>query len=171
VNVTKTVDDSITAIFNSNQGVTIGRQWNVGAGLGEFGGAIANVGIWNDVRTDAEMLEDFQKGYTDLGNANLVTFYPLNEGTGTTVDNAQGNATLDGTIIGSAQWFKDEWRPLPSAPTQQTLDISGITFASGDDLYIRSFTQNESGLYTPKVDEITLEYKKAGGGLAIVGVG
>ncbi len=60
-------------------------------------GKIDEVRFWNDVRTQDEIRQNM---YVELNGAedNLVAYYKLNEGTGTTVDNAQGNASYDGTL-------------------------------------------------------------------------
>jgi hypothetical protein len=136
-----------------------------------FNGLIANAAFWDDERTVAEILTDYQNGYIDMANANLVAFWPLNEGTGTNAEDCQDDdkndcsedagTDYDGTISG-ASWIKTLTRPVPAAPTQQTIDISGLGFT--DDLYVRTYMptyqQTPAGSYA--FTEYTAEYSAGG---------
>lgn len=126
---TYTDANSQSVVDTIGAGGTAGSQdyWN---------GDMANIAIWDDERTAAEILADFQNGYTDSGDANLVSYWVLNEGTGTTADNAQGTAGLDGTISG-ATWTKDSARPIPAVGTQKTIDISGLGYTTA--FYVREY--------------------------------
>jgi len=159
-----TTDTLSGSILNNIAFQISGREGNNYTMLGEM----ANAAVWNDVRTPAEILTDFQNGYIDVSNANLVSSWAMNEGTGTAITDSEGaNA---GTINGNPQWIKDEYRPIPAAPTQQTIDISTIG-AAWNNFYYREFRETQSGLYSAKTTEATLEYKGKSGGLLLQGVG
>jgi hypothetical protein len=40
-------------------------------------GSVANVAVYNDIRTASEILVSYQDGYVDTSNANLVSYWPL----------------------------------------------------------------------------------------------
>jgi len=87
-----------------------------------FNGEIAEVRAWNDARTAAEIDQNFDE-VLDGTEANLVGYWRLDEGTGTTANNeVSGGAT--GTISG-ATWGTSTDRPVGL--------IEGITGTSGDD--------------------------------------
>lgn len=156
---------SYTAMHDTATSLNIGY---LPSGATYAKGIIGTVNLWNDVRTAAEFLADFEAGYTSTADGNIVSQWRLNAGTGTSAADSVGSNT--GTISG-ATWVKDQYRPISAAPSQQTIDISGITFTKGNNVYIRSQHESIVGDRTNTVTELTLEYAKAGGGLALVGVG
>lgn len=124
--------------INNGASVRFGRTTDTG-NLAEFLGKMANVAIFNDYRTNAEVLADFQNGYYDTSDANMVSGFALDEGSGTTATDVKGSNA--GTINGSAQWVKDEYRPIPDVPVQQTIDLSGVG-SSWTDFYYREYREN-----------------------------
>lgn len=122
-----------------------------------FSGNISNISIYSDVRTPSEVLTDYQNGFIDTANANLISYWPLNEGTGTTVIDSVG--AHNGTMINAPTWINDIYRPIPSTPTQKTINISGLGFTSS--FYYRIYmnrlnTDSENACIS--LDEITLNY-------------
>lgn len=77
---------------------------------GYFDGKIANVAIYNDVRTDTEILADYQNESINTNDANLVSFWPL---AGDYLDYAAGAAAggNDGTPSGGVSFTEDAVRP------------------------------------------------------------
>ena len=114
----------------SNNGGASSPNW-------AFYGQISNVAIYNDARTAAEILEDYKSGYVDLTDPNLVAYYPMDEGTGTAIDNAQGNAALDGTAINSPSWVNVSDHPLTLEPQTKRIDMSGLTFTPSANLNLK----------------------------------
>jgi len=99
-----------------------------------FNGQIANVAIYNDVRTASEILTDYENGYIDESNANLVSYWKLD---GDYLDAVGSN---DGTNSGSTM-IDSITAPLSNeGDTQVTLDISGLSFT--DTIFVRDYMDN-----------------------------
>ncbi len=85
---------------------TAGLGFGVGEpGIGNynsFSGRIAEVRIWDDVRTAAEIRENMFR-QIDPASANLVGYWKLDEGTGTAVHDSSATGA-NGTIVGGATW-------------------------------------------------------------------
>ncbi|MFC0878752.1 LamG-like jellyroll fold domain-containing protein, partial [Saccharicrinis sp. FJH2] len=90
----------------SDGGVTtnnIGNSSYIGATLSSsgmtafFSGQIDEVRIWNDERTESEIRQNMHKELTGA-ESNLVAYYPFNETSGITADNAEGTSLYDGTL-------------------------------------------------------------------------
>ena len=58
-------------------------------------GQIANLSVYSDIRTDSEILTDYENGYIDEDNANLVSYWPLDG------DYLDWKGSNDGTNNGS----------------------------------------------------------------------
>lgn len=164
--VTTTDSNTLSASILNNEPVQMSGRGN--AATTPWFGSLANMAIWNDVRTANEVMTDFQNGYFDSSDANMVSGWVMNEGTGTTITDVKG--ANNGTVNGTNQWIKDEFRPVPASPTQQTISLSSIGGA-WTDFYYRIFSENETGQYTLKTTEVTLEYVGGGGGLLLRKVG
>ena len=89
----------------------------------EFKGKIDEVRIWNDERTEAEIRSNMYKELagTETG---LTAYYKFNETSGTTADNAEGTASLDGTLTNMTN---DDWVTSSAfAGPKNCLDFDGI---------------------------------------------
>ena len=80
-----------------------------------FPGQIAEVCIWNKVRTQQEIQSDMNKRLTGK-EAGLVGYWPLNKGSGNIVIDKTGNGK-NGIIQGGATWKQEE---IPLEPTKLT---------------------------------------------------
>lgn len=83
-----------------------------------FGGAMANIAIWNIARTAEQIASDM---FVDLGQkpAGLIDYWPVNEGEGTTINNSvNNNPGYNGTatVNTSSVWVND--------PTLSAMEIS-----------------------------------------------
>ena len=65
-------------------------------------GLLSDVRVWKGVRTAAEIAAN--KNQRLLGNeANLVAYWPLNDGTGSAALDKTGNG-FDGTLVNNVNW-------------------------------------------------------------------
>jgi hypothetical protein len=84
----------------------IGANDNNGT-LGQFcaaGTRIREVRLWSDARTDAELKAN-QNVQLGGGEAGLVAYWKMDEGTGTTLNDSQTAGSFDGTINGGEDWL------------------------------------------------------------------
>jgi hypothetical protein len=92
-------------ILTFTYGVGTGGTLNVGyggAGSEFFNGNIDEVRIWNTVRTDAQISDNYNK-LIDSASTGLVAYWSFTEGTGTSVTNqVSGQPAL--TLINSPTW-------------------------------------------------------------------
>lgn len=95
-------------------------------GGNEFRGQISNIAIYNKARTATEIAVDFENGFIDTSDANLVSYYPL---AGDYNDHKGSN---NGTASGLTEptFIKDLYRPASLSPTEQTIDISDLDASS-----------------------------------------
>lgn len=84
----------------------------------DFGGAMANIAIWNVARTAEQIASDM---FVDLSKkpVGLIDFWPVNEGAGTTINNLVNNTSqYDGTaVLNSSSGWQDD-------PTLSAMEIS-----------------------------------------------
>lgn len=83
-----------------------------------FGGAMANIAIWNVARTAEQIASDM---FVDLSQkpAGLIDYWPVNEGEGTTIHNiVNNNVNYNGTatLNSSSSWVTD--------PTLSAMEVS-----------------------------------------------
>tara|TARA_R110002110_G_scaffold205320_1_gene417590 strand:- start:1459 stop:5328 length:3870 start_codon:yes stop_codon:yes gene_type:complete len=83
---------SYTAMEDTGEDVVFGA-FNDPSGY--FGGNIVNVALYSDVRTASEVLTDYENGYIDETDANLVSYWPLDG------DYLDWKGSNDGTNNGS----------------------------------------------------------------------
>jgi hypothetical protein len=98
-----------------------------------FTGQIAEVCIWNKVRTQQEIQSDMNKSLTGKEEG-LVGYWPLNEGSGNTAIDKTGNGN-NGIIKGSATWGQEESPLEPAKPTTGEFQIptnsnTGVEFTN-----------------------------------------
>ena len=75
------------------------------AGASEFDGEIAMIRMWNDARTQAEILSEMFHNFGGLASSTgLIFMFQFDEAAGTTVDNIETTAALDGTLT-AANWI------------------------------------------------------------------
>ena len=69
---------------------------------GQFSGYIDDVRVWNTVRTDAQILDNYNK-YISPATSGLTGYWLFNEGTGTTSVNQVSGGT-SATLLGGYSW-------------------------------------------------------------------
>lgn len=109
---------SLTAIFNSTALLGVGKDFNSGGTARSFyDGLIDDVRVWNDVRTDNEIVSTMLLELAG-SEANLAAYYKLN---GSATDGT-ANAN-DMTLRNSPVYSSDV--PFPGATTRQDIDQIG----------------------------------------------
>ena len=127
----------------SSSPLYIGRQ-GTACNCNFFQGALAEVRFWNTIRTSNQISASMNVELTGR-EAGLVAYYRLNEGSGTTADDATGNNNT-GTLMAGASWTN-------SAPPLQNGSFSLATSslwegrAAGSDSVVLAATVPE-GLWT-----------------------
>ncbi len=84
-----------TAALPTSYGITIGGDSNLNSG---FRGLIADVRAWNAVRTQFQIAASMNSRLAG-SESGLVAYWPVNDGTGTSVNELVANA--DGTLAGT----------------------------------------------------------------------
>ena len=123
-----------------------------------FNGQLANFSLYNDVRTATEVLADFQAGYIDESDANLINYWRMNESSGDFTD-SRGGITL--TVTGTTR-ITDIYRPQATTPAQQTLSLSSLSLTSAT--YYRALYDSVAHDRAMAMTEVTVDY--TAGGLA-----
>lgn len=135
-----------TGMGNTSAEVNIGSLDSISNYFYE--GQISNVAIWDDVRTQAEVTTDYQNGWIDTTDGNIVSYWKLagdyNDSVGS------NNGTNNGT-----SFIKDIYRPAPAQPTEETLDISTLGTSN---LYTRFYGSSLEGLSTPSLASYGIDY-------------
>lgn len=154
---TKTTDAAITTIYNptTNANFVIGA---LASGLNWFSGHLANVALWNDVRTAGEIAAAYAAGFEDHTNANLIGYWPLGVEASMLTDLGPNGYTL--TNSGSTE--VELWtRPLPTTGLEKTLNISGLGLTTT--AYWRILFRSTNTATTPAMDSVGIEYTPASG--------
>lgn len=102
-----------------------------------FTGCQANLSIWNTARTGEEIMADMFTDFTGTEEG-LVAFWPMNDGTGTTVKNySPGGTAYNGIFQGNTKWITVT--DLPSE--KEVLSVTAVlttAAATQTNLVIRS---------------------------------
>ncbi|MDA7777689.1 thrombospondin type 3 repeat-containing protein, partial [Flavobacteriaceae bacterium] len=129
--------------FITGGGNSIGlgaRIGNYGTSVsGFFNGSIDEARIWNVQRTAEEI--NSNKSSTQSQNSNLVLYYKLDDGLGSSVIDSSGN-NLTGIASGTYQW---------SRPTVTLTDTDSDNLVSNSDVVTITATFSESMASTPTI--------------------
>ena len=118
------IDGILDVSLSTSVTFTTAGNFILGAGSGGryLDGSMDEIRIWDDARTEAEIRENMCSTLT--GNeANLVGYYNLDNGSGTTVTNIAGTSASDGTIT-NASW-------TTSSAFNTWLNTNTTTWATG----------------------------------------
>lgn len=122
-----------------------------------FKGQMAEFKMYDDVLTADEIVHAYTNGSdgTDPGTDNLVGYWKLDEGTGTTATDSSSSSN-DGTITG-ASWTTGTPHFIFDGTngTQYSIDLSAL--GEQDEIYYRTFFEGETDR-TYALDEVTIEY-------------
>ncbi len=115
----------------------LGARIDNGNVSGFFNGSIDEARIWNVQRTTQEI--NSNKSSTQSQNSNLVLYYNLDDGPGSSVIDSSGN-NLTGTASGTYQW---------SRPTVTLTDTNSDNIVSSSEVVTITATFSESMAATP----------------------
>ena len=109
-----------------------------------FNGLIDDVRIWNDVRTDVEILSNMNTCLTG-SEANLYAFYNFDEGNGTTVNDLTSNG-FHGTLVNMdplSDWVSyDSCETLSNDNPLNTLEVSLFPNPASNSISIQGLKTN-----------------------------
>jgi DNA-binding beta-propeller fold protein YncE len=91
----------VGSLYQSGSVMYLGRQ-GTACNCNFFQGQLAEVRVWSTVRTASQISADMNPSFTGP-QPGLVAYYHLNEGNGTTANDASGNGHT-GTLMNSAGW-------------------------------------------------------------------
>lgn len=120
------LDNTITRpgpLYPTNSTVFIARQ-GTDCNCNYFQGQLAEVRIWNTVRTTSEVVADM--GSFSGGEPGLVAYYPLNEGSGTNAYDISGNGHT-GTVAVATGW-SNSVPPFAPVTTAYALEFYGTNY-------------------------------------------
>lgn len=100
---------------NASMPLRIGALAEDGSVLPWYGD-VDEVRLWNVVRTEQQIRENLHRNLTG-STTNMIAYFPLNEGTGTTTGSIVGGYT--GTFSGSPEWITSSI-PLGTASSSST---------------------------------------------------
>jgi hypothetical protein len=89
------------SLFSDEAPLYIGRQGAAGNAGNYFNGQLAEVRVWNTVRTAGQIQSDMN--FSSIAQPGLLAHYHLNEGSGTNAYDASGNDNT-GILEGGASW-------------------------------------------------------------------
>jgi len=120
--------------------IGLGARISSGNVSGFFNGSIDEARIWNVQRTTQEI--NSNKSSTQSQNSNLVLYYKLDDGPGSSVIDSSGN-NLTGTASGTYQW---------SRPTVALTDTDSDNIVSGSNVVTITATFSEAMAVTPTIN-------------------
>jgi hypothetical protein len=130
--------------------------------IGEsFSGAIDEVRIWNDVRTEAEIRANmYRELINPTGEANLVAYYQFNETSGTNLPDESVNSN-NGTLTNMSG---NEWQTSPAfAGPKNCLDFDGsddyVEVADDPSLYQNNTITVSAWIY-PRNITVDMNWKR-----------
>ena len=136
---------------------TLGQNW-VEVGLAKaqadppaddfFDGAMDEVRIWNEARTEAEIRATMHHVFDGTVDG-LLGYWPLNEGAGLVA--ADLVAGHDGALEGGTAWL-DSGAPIGDAVTAERAEDDGVVEFSGADLQIDYAAQDGADVYATRID-------------------
>lgn len=92
--------------------------WGYVINESHFDGKLDEIRMWDDIRTENEILNNRDIEITDpTSEANLIAYYKFNEVSGLLADNAEGSAGYDGLLGGVGFSFDNSSAPPPTYPT------------------------------------------------------
>ncbi|NOR88555.1 MAG: T9SS type A sorting domain-containing protein [Bacteroidales bacterium] len=108
-------------------------------GTNPFAGKIDEVRIWSDVRTETEIRANMYQELTG-SESNLVSYYKLNETSGTNANDSQSSSNYDGTLTNMAEsaWIPSSAFFGPKSCYQFNGSNSYVSL--GNDLYNNNFS-------------------------------
>ncbi|MDB4235177.1 BspA family leucine-rich repeat surface protein, partial [bacterium] len=131
---------SSSLITGGGNRIGLGARIDNGNVSGFFNGSIDEARIWNVQRTTQEI--NSNKSSTQSQNSNLVLYYKLDDGPGSSVIDSSGN-NLTGTASGTYQW---------SRPTVALTDTDSDNIVSGSNVVTITATFSEAMAVTPTIN-------------------
>ncbi len=96
----------------------------------DFNGEMKHASIWNRARTAQEVLNDYTSVHPTGTEANLMGYFPLDEGTGTTAYDLSSTGA-DGTFSGSPTWTTDTLVDTTYVPNDSVKVSGAVTYRYG----------------------------------------
>ena len=116
----------------------------------------ANAAFWSDERLRAEFESAMADGFIVTGSAGLISYYPIDDEVATVTDIKGGN---DGTLEGGI-WIKDPSRPIGITPSEVEIDITSLSYTSGE-FYYKAGVEGATKS-VPTIAPIVLDYVDVG---------
>jgi len=167
--ITVNVTSAHSGTYNDDSAITLFSGANQGL-VQEWDGRISNIAMFNSILSSADITTEYENGFTDILHANYIDSWGFSEGTG----NPSSEQGLSTTLLG-ASWIKTIDRPGVDTPSQQTIDLSGLSFTTS--VYVRTAIQSLQGI-TPNSftsqEEITIDFDatpSSSTNLTLLGVG
>lgn len=154
-----------TGVISLGASLTTGGAFVIGQEQGAVGGSFVgassflgkvwDVRLWDDVRTEAEILENMNRRLTG-SEIGLHFYWMLDEGVGTNADDGTAN-NFDGTINGTGVWTTTEtpfWTDLTDYVIPESLGISNVLGDAVDTVYLT--IESWAGQEPQEWDEIVI---------------
>ncbi len=96
----------------------------------DYNGDIRDVSIWNRAKSAVEVLTDYAAVRPTGTDANLVGYFPLDEGTGTTVYDLSSQG-IDGSFANSPTWSSDTLVDITYIPNDSVKVSGAVSYRYG----------------------------------------